>query len=67
MFCVVLSLKVPVATNGWVIPKEIMGIAGVTAIETNVAGVTVAIVEPVIEPTVAEILLPPGATLVNRP
>lgn len=37
--CVVLSEKVPVALNGWVVPRAMLGFAGVTAMETNVIGV----------------------------
>ena len=31
--CVVLSLKVPVAVNGCVVPTTMLGLAGVTAID----------------------------------
>ena len=37
--CVLPSLNVPVAVNCWVVPKGIAGLAGVTVIETNAAGV----------------------------
>ena len=40
-FCVLLSVYVPVAENCCVDPLAIDGLAGVTAIETSVAGVTV--------------------------
>ena len=43
------------------------GIAGVTAIDTSVAGVTVTMVAPEIEPTLAVILLVPVATLLSSP
>jgi hypothetical protein len=36
-FCVVLSEYVPVAVNCCVLPKAILGLAGVTSIEVNVA------------------------------
>jgi hypothetical protein len=36
-FCVLLSEYVPVAVNCWVAPTAILGFAGVTAIEDNVA------------------------------
>src|ERR1051326_1546921 len=39
-FCVLLSLKVPVAVNCCVNPFAIEGLAGVTAIDVNTAAVT---------------------------
>ena len=62
-FCVLPSVKVPVAVNCCVTPSAIVGTAGVTAIETNAAGVTVSVVEPVIEPEVAVAEVLPIATL----
>jgi len=53
MFCALLSVYVPVAVNCCVIPVAIEGSAGVTAIETNVAGLTVRLVEPLTVPDVA--------------
>src|SRR6202007_1720720 len=41
--CVVLSLNVPVAVNCCVAPLVIEGFAGVTAIDTSVAGFTVSV------------------------
>ncbi len=41
MFCVVLSVKVPVAVNCCVVPAGIAGLAGVTVIEARVAAATV--------------------------
>jgi hypothetical protein len=35
-FCVELSEKVPVAVNCWVVPRGMLGFAGVTAIDTSV-------------------------------
>ena len=52
-FCVELSENVPVAVNCSVLPFAIEGFAGVTAIDTIVAAVTVKIVEPLTEPDVA--------------
>jgi hypothetical protein len=52
-FCVELSEKVPVAVNCSVAPFAIEGFAGVTAIDTSVAAVTVRVVEPVIPPETA--------------
>lgn len=48
-------------------PSGIDGMAGVIAIETSVAGVTVNDVEPVTEPEEAEIVVEPTATLVALP
>jgi hypothetical protein len=67
MFCVLPSVKVPVAVNAWVVPSGIVGIAGVTAIETNTAGVTVSVVEPVIEPRLAVTVVLPTATAAATP
>jgi hypothetical protein len=44
-----------------------VGIAGVTAIETRVAAVTVTVVEALIVPEVAVILVLPTATLLAAP
>jgi hypothetical protein len=38
---VVLSVKVPMAINCWVFPREVLWFVGVTAIDTKTAGVTV--------------------------
>jgi hypothetical protein len=65
--CLEVSLKVPVAVNCCVAPLVIEGFAGVTAIDTSVAGVTVSSVEPVMLPTVAEIVEVPVPTVVTRP
>jgi hypothetical protein len=51
--CVLVSLYVPVAVNCCVVPLEMDGFAGVTAIDTNAGTVTVRLVEPLIEPEVA--------------
>jgi hypothetical protein len=55
-FCVVPSLKVPVAVNCWVLPLVIDGFAGVTAIDCSVAAVTVSKVEPLMDDDVAVIV-----------
>ena len=52
-FCVVLSVKVPVAVNCSVFPMVMEGFAGVTAMDASVAGVTVNVVLPETEPEVA--------------
>jgi hypothetical protein len=67
MFCVLPSLNVPVAVNCCVIPSGRVGIAGVTAIETSVAVVTVTVDEPLIEPAVAVTLVLPTAALLATP
>jgi hypothetical protein len=66
-FCVVLSVYVPVAVNCGAIPLATLGLAGVTAIETSAAPVTVSVVFPVTVPEVAEIVVVPAATVVARP
>src|SRR5207248_492435 len=62
--CVLPSVKVPVAVNWREVPLAIVGVVGVTAIETSVAAVTVSVVVP---PMVAEIVVAPTATPVARP
>ena len=52
-FWVLVSLNVPVAVNCCVVPLGIEGLAGVTAMDTSVAAVTVSVVEPVMLPEVA--------------
>src|ERR1700735_2504679 len=66
-FCVELSEKVPVAVNCCFAPTLTEGFAGVTAIDTSVAAVTVRVVEPLIAPETALIVLVPGATPVAIP
>jgi hypothetical protein len=59
-FCVVLSVYVPVAANCWVRPLAMLEPAGVTAIETSVAGVTLRV-------TPGLITLPRVAVIVDVP
>jgi hypothetical protein len=67
-FCVLLSLKVPVAVNCSVKPFATVGFAGVTAMDCRVAGAAVSTVEPTIEFKAAMMLLVPlAATTVARP
>ena len=66
-FCVELSENVPVAVNCFVVPLAIEGFAGVTAIDTSVAAVTVRVVEPLIAADAALIVLVPAATPVANP
>jgi len=63
-FCVVLLEYVPVAVNCCVKPAgltEMLGLAGVTAMETSVALVAVRVVVPEIVPRVAVIVVEPAA------
>jgi hypothetical protein len=66
-FCVLLSEYVPVAVNCSVLVVPIVGFAGVTAIETSVAGVTVRVAEPFTAPKTALILLDPVPRAVTIP
>jgi len=56
-----------VAANCCVPPLIIEGFAGVTAIETSVGAVTVRVVEPLIDPDVAEIVVVPVPAAVASP
>ena len=49
-FWVEPSLYFPVAVNCWVVPLEMEGSAGVTAIEDSTAAITVRVVDPATEP-----------------
>jgi hypothetical protein len=66
-FCVERSVYVPVAVNCCVRPFATVGLAGVTAMETSVAGCTVSVAFPVTVPEVAEMVVVPIATVVARP
>ena len=55
------------AVNCRVVPSTMLGLVGVTAMDTSVAGVTVSVVDPVILPDVAVIVVEPAATDVARP
>ena len=66
-FCVELSEYVPVAVNCRVVPSTTLGLAGVTAMETSVAAVTVSVVDPETPPDVAVIVVVPAATGVANP
>jgi hypothetical protein len=59
--CVVLSENVPVAMNCRVVPLAILGLVGVTVIDTSVAEVTLSTVDPEILPNDAIIVIDPGA------
>src|SRR6202163_3847378 len=66
-FCVVPSLNVPVAVNCCVPPFVTEGFAGVTAIDTSVAAVTVSVVLPVMLLEAAWIVVEPVVTAVAKP
>jgi hypothetical protein len=66
-FCVLPSLNVPVAVNCCVAPLMIEGFAGVTAIDCNVAAVTVSTVEPEIDDDVAVMVEVPTPAPEARP
>lgn len=60
MSCVLESLKVPVAVNCLLAPIGIVEFAGVTAMDTSVAEVTVSEAVPLTEPEVAvTVVVPP--------
>jgi hypothetical protein len=64
---VVPSVKVAVAVNCLVVPNGMAGMAGVTAIETIVAGVMFSAVEPVMDSELAVTVVLPTATLLANP
>jgi len=66
-FCVELSEYVPVAVNCLDVPKAMLGLVGVSAMETSVAGVTVSVAVPETLPDVAVIVDEPAATDVALP
>ena len=53
--------------NCFVVPSTMLGLAGVTAIDTSAAGFTVKVVEPEMLPDVALIVVEPEAAEVARP
>src|SRR5688572_12486877 len=65
--CVEASVYVPVAVNCRVVPFALLGLAGVTEIETSVAAVTVSVVESEIAPDVAVIVVVPSELELARP
>jgi hypothetical protein len=65
--CVVESLSVAVAVNCFVVSGAIVEFAGVIAIETRLAPVTVSEAVPLIEPEVAVIVAVPTPTPVANP
>src|SRR4030095_12374797 len=68
IFCVVLSVKVPVAINCSVSPRAVVLFVRVTAIDTKPAGVTVSVAEGDVTPeNSAVIIVEPTATDVASP
>jgi len=67
MFCVLPSVKVPVAANWTVVPGAMEALEGETEIETRAGGVTVRDVLPLTPEDAALILVEPTATLVAKP
>ena len=65
--CVLLSEKVPVAANCSVVLRAMPELAGVTAMDTRVAELTVRLVEPEMLPEAAVIVAVPAATGVACP
>jgi hypothetical protein len=67
-FCVLPSLNVPVAVNGWVVPSAIVEFAGATAIDCKAAGSTVSDdVFEAIDPDDAVTFVVPVATVEASP
>ena len=67
-FWVELSAKVPTAVNCWSVPCSMVCIAGVTAIETNAAGVTVSVTgAEFTDPNMALMTALPCAALEAKP
>ncbi len=65
-FCVELSEKIPVAVNCWLTPLGVLGLAGVTWIDTKVALVTVRVVLPEMLPLLAvRVVVPVLAALAS--
>jgi hypothetical protein len=65
--CVVLSENVPVAVNCSFVPEATLGLAGVIAKETSVAGVTHTVVHPDLFPNLPQIFAQPECVAVMYP
>jgi len=66
--CAVLSVNVPVAVNGWVFPRAMLGFTGDTAIDTSTAGVTVSVADDDgTESNIAVMVVEPTSTAVASP
>ena len=67
-FCVLESLYVPTAVNCSVVPAAMLGLTGVTAIETKVAAVTVKVTAGELTALSAAVTdVAPGVSVVARP
>src|SRR5580704_3375776 len=66
-FWVLPSVYVPVAVNCCVVPVAIEGLAGVTAMEAKTGAPTFRVVDPVIAPNAASIVVLPWLAPVARP
>jgi hypothetical protein len=62
-----LSLNIPVATKDWEMPSAIDAWSGERTIEVSVGAITVATVEPAIDPRVAVTVACPAATAIAIP
>ena len=67
IFCVLPSLKVPVTLSCWVPPFATIGLAGVIARDAKVAGMTVNVADPLIDPEMAVSVAVPVASAVANP
>ena len=63
----VLSVKIPVAVNCWLLPSAMLGLDGITPIDTSAADVIVRVVLPEIVPDIAVMTAEPGAADVAKP
>ncbi len=66
-FCLELSEKIPMATNGWLTPFAMLGAVGVISIDVRTAPETVSVVLPVMAPLAAEMVTVPVPVAVARP
>lgn len=62
-----LSLNKPVATNDNLVPTAMVRFEGMTEIDTIMAFVTSSVVEALMEPNVAVMVVVPGLTAFARP
>ena len=67
MFCVLVSLKIPMAVKGCAISGAIVVLEGATTIEATVAVVTSSVAVPFTEPSVAVMVVAPLPTDCARP
>ena len=66
-FCILPSVNAPVAVNCCALPSGMEGLVGVTAIETNAGAVTISIIDPLIVPDFAWIVVLPCEELDAKP